>query len=842
MEARSQTPAMFTTEARGGASDSLGRSERIIWRSFTLALLLVVAVCFVAVKQIGKGYSDAAPGILGIQTTSRISHIASEVRMVNTLLRQIALLYTSEGSKLDLKAQMRQGVIDPHLFATVHILDARGKLLLTSTEAPLGIDLSSTNAFRSHAATNDGSMLIEASAFGQEEQQDFAGFSQRLTGPNGSFAGVVLTRFKAEHFSQARSGTQNRFNATAHLVDRNGEILATLVGQNPGAIHDYKNHPLLKQISQGATRGVYESPLGDDGINRIFVYEKIPDLDLAVVSSVAARGWDTLAISDKWKIYASAGTLFLAIFALVIIFKNHVRLFNKALAETDLIVDQLKSSKESLSMAIVCGTVSAWDWSLLDKKFRVNEFFNSTFRSWPDEVNFLEDALLEQCHPEDGAECQSALRKHMRGESSHFDCESRLRDIAGNWRWGRMMGRVTERGPNHEPLRLSGTLMDITEKHLLEDKLKENRDQLSTIFALSQDAMVVFDQQLQVKYINPAFERLTHMQLTPLIGLDETQFTAQLNEICAQDAHFCGFPALREPSQTAGATAKKSIVLQAPMARVLMTTLTTSRSRTVSQILVLRDVSNENLIEKLKSEFLSTAAHEIRSPMTSILGFAELLSNSELNSDNQREFGNIILRQAHRIKGLLDELLDLARIDAGGGKHFFIESVNLRELVNTVVAEFIPPDGRPAPTINVPSRHCQIDFDKASQALLNVISNAYKYSSKTSAVHIAYVSPEASNHQDMAGITVQDSGIGMTLPEQQKIYERFYRVNQNTTVAGSGLGMAIVKEIMTQHSGEVVIKSAHGQGTCVTLLFPTTVPMQHALTPTLVAASKPSHL
>jgi signal transduction histidine kinase len=676
-------------------------------------------------------------------------------------------------------------------------------------------------------------MLIETSALGRGRTQDFAGFSHRLNGPDGRFAGVVLTSVKASHFNKAFDEVQMRFNGVSHLVGLDGEILSSLLDQDHRQIRDYKDHPFPELISQGVTQGSYESSLADDGIKRIFNYRKIPDLDLVVVSSVAARGWDGVAPPTKRAFVASVVTLLAALLILFLNFRRHSIRLNHALAQKELLADQLETSEERLSLAVLSGRLGTWDWRLRDEKFRTNELFNALFRPWPQEINFQSGILQDLIHPDDFVSFTRSLKQHMRGETSDFFTECRLRDPAGDWKWARVIGRVTERGPDRGPLRLSGTVMDITEQRSLETRIKDHAKQLNTIFSLSQDALVVFDQNRLVKFVNPAFKRLTKLEASLMLGLDEAQFTQKLNEVCAPGQHFCGLPALREPTQIAGTRTQKSLVLQGPVSKVLMATLTTSNSSSVSQILSLRDVSHETLIEKLKSEFLSTAAHEIRSPMASILGFAELMTSDELDASARREYSNIILSQAHRIKGLLDELLDLARIDAGGGQHFTFTPVDLRELVTTVVAEFMPPDGRPAPTIDVPPQLCRIDFDKAAQALLNVISNAYKYSDKTSPVNILYVPPTASNNQDMAGITVQDSGIGMSQAEQQRVFERFYRVNQKTAVAGSGLGMAIVKEIMMLHGGEVVIKSVYGQGTAVTLLFPIDRPLP--LPPALLA-------
>lgn len=820
MTTNTSTPTALIAQTETPGSRLPKRSVRLIWGSFVLALVLLIGVCVVLINQLSIGYANLASRILGNQTTLRVHYIASEARMVNQLLGQIALRYAAEGTKLDLPALVKQGVIDPNIFAKVQIVDARGELLLSSAEAPLGLNLSNSYAFSVHQAANNGRMLIEATAFGGGHPQDFAGFSHRLNKPDGQFDGVVLASFKANHVSQTFDEVQMRFDGISHLVGLDGEIRTSLLDQDHQLIKDYKEHPFPALISQGATHGSYESTLANDGIKRLFLYRQVPDTDFVVVTSVAARGWDGMLFSTRQLLLASVAVLLAALLILFLNFRGHAIRLNQALTQKDQLAEQLKSSEERLSLAVMSGRLGVWDWRLRDEQFRTNKLFTTLFRAWPQEIDFQSGVLQEQLHPQDAVQFIASLRRHMRGETSDFLNECRLRDPAGEWKWARVIGRVTERGADGGPLRLSGTVMDITEQRTLETRIKDHANQLDTIFSLSQDALVVFDQNRLVKLVNPAFKRLTKLEPDLVLGLNETQFTHTLNEVCAPGQYFCGLPALRTSTPLAANRARHTLVLAGPLAKVLLTTLTTSNSSSVSQILSLRDVSHESLIEKLKSEFLSTAAHEIRSPMASILGFAELMTQAELGASERSEYSGIILSQANRIKGLLDELLDLARIDAGGDQHFAFEPVDLRALVKTVVTEFIPPDGRPAPSVDVPSQFCRIDFDKAAQALLNVISNAYKYSGKNSSVKILYVPPAASNNLEMAGITVQDSGIGMSPAEQQRVFERFYRVNHKTTVAGSGLGMAIVKEIMLLHGGEVVINSAHGQGTAVTLMFP----------------------
>lgn len=796
------------------------RPTRLLWGRFALALVILVGLAIGLLNQLGQAYLDFVPRILGNQTALRASYVASEVRMVNRLLSQVALRYASEGKQLDLKALVSQGLMDPALFSKVQIVDARGDLVHSSVAAPAGLNLSDSEAFRAHSLNDNGRMLVEATAFGGATAPYFSGFSLRLAAPDGAFAGVVLASFKADHLQQALSDIQTRFDGVSNLVGLDGVVLLSLIGQAPQAVHDFREHPFLGLISQGQTQGSYQSQLAADGINRIFVFQKIADQDLVVVSGVAARVWDGLLPSTQRVLYALAAITLAAFLALVLTFQSYATRLNRALAQKERLANQLEESEERLSLSITAGKLGTWDWHLRDNKFRTNELFKLLFKAWPEEMSLESDALQALIHPEDAALFIQALRQHLRGNTPDFLNECRILDAAGAWTWVRIMGRVMARGPDHGPLRLTGTVMDISEQRALQARIDEHSNQLSTIFSLSQDALVVFDQNRRVKFVNLACKRLTHLEPSALLGLHETQFTERLNQMCVPDKPFCGLAALREPGQLTDPRARNQLVLQGPVSRVLQATLTTSQTNSLSQILSLRDVSHETLIEKLKSEFLSTAAHEIRSPMASILGFAELMSNSELTESDRKEFSMIILSQAHRIKGLLDELLDLARIDAGGDQHYVFDVVDLRDLVTNVTTEFLPPDGRAKPTIDVPSLPCRIDADKAAQALLNVISNAYKYSGPSSRVDILYAPPVVINQRKMAGITVRDFGMGMREAELQRVFERFYRANQKSTAVGSGLGMAIVKEIMSLHGGEVVIKSIYGQGTSVTLLFP----------------------
>ncbi len=241
----------------------------------------------------------------------------------------------------------------------------------------------------------------------------------------------------------------------------------------------------------------------------------------------------------------------------------------------------------------------------------------------------------------------------------------------------------------------------------------------------------------------------------------------------------------------------------------------------MSRLLYARDVTREMEVDRMKSEFLSHAAHELRTPMASIYGFTELLMTQEFDAPTRHDLLATIHKQTEWLVAIINELLDLARIESRRGKDFRIEAVSLPPLVDEVVAalRIDParwplvahiPDGLPA---------VRADAAKLRQALTNVLSNAVKYSPGGGVIDLRC------GARDMGGktfvdIAVTDHGIGMTPEQAARVGERFYRADTSGNIPGTGLGMTIVKEIVELLGGGLIRQSAPGVGTTVTLWLP----------------------
>ena len=239
------------------------------------------------------------------------------------------------------------------------------------------------------------------------------------------------------------------------------------------------------------------------------------------------------------------------------------------------------------------------------------------------------------------------------------------------------------------------------------------------------------------------------------------------------------------------------------------------------QVFYLRDVTRETEVDRMKSEFLTTAAHELRTPMVSVHGFTELLLNRPVGEAKRRDMLETIHRQSSLLIHMVNELLDLARIEARQGSDLQRVPCRLDALVRDAVAPFADATGRHAIRLALAPEDATVllDPDKTHRALANVLSNAIKYSPQGGTVEVSTV-PTALAGRPALTVRVRDEGIGMTTEQLARVFERFYRADPSGNIPGTGLGMSLVKEITELQGGTVQIDSRPGEGTTVTLWWP----------------------
>lgn len=237
-------------------------------------------------------------------------------------------------------------------------------------------------------------------------------------------------------------------------------------------------------------------------------------------------------------------------------------------------------------------------------------------------------------------------------------------------------------------------------------------------------------------------------------------------------------------------------------------------------LIVLRDMTASYMAEKMRREFSANVSHELKTPLTSISGFAEMIANGMYQKpDDVKLFGSRIVNESQRMLTLIDTIMHLSRIEETETTITW-KTVSLDSLVH-YAADLIEPQAKAkGVTISVDAEPLYTYGNAAllSELVMNLLDNAVKYNNEGGSVH-ATLKPAG---DDKLELTISDTGIGIPKDKQGRVFERFYRAEEsrNKSTGGSGLGLAICKHIVEKHKGTLSMTSEEGKGTTVTVILP----------------------
>ena len=359
--------------------------------------------------------------------------------------------------------------------------------------------------------------------------------------------------------------------------------------------------------------------------------------------------------------------------------------------------------------------------------------------------------------------------------------------------------------------------MSAMDAERLSQRLRHRSDQLNSILELSDHGVVFFDGEQSTLHVNSALLEMLGLERANALDMRLSDLDAWLRDLSNKEAGECpSLMALRDAREPAKSLARLHLVR--PRARVIH--LGCAHSEDGGTVYYLRDITQETEIDRMKSEFLSSAAHEFRTPMVSIYGFVELLLIRKYPQERQADMLQTIHRQSKLLLKMINELLDLARIESRRGLDINIGSHRLDLLIDESVKGLMLTDGaRQVDVGAVPDVRVLIDPEKMQRALANLLSNAFKYSSDGGSVRLQCKTQKA-NDKLFAVVQVCDDGIGMQPGELARAFERFYRADTSGNIPGTGLGLSLVKEIVELHQGRAELESTPGNGTTATLWIP----------------------
>jgi signal transduction histidine kinase len=232
----------------------------------------------------------------------------------------------------------------------------------------------------------------------------------------------------------------------------------------------------------------------------------------------------------------------------------------------------------------------------------------------------------------------------------------------------------------------------------------------------------------------------------------------------------------------------------------------------------LRDITERKQVDRMKDELVSTVSHELRTPLASMRGFVELLLMRDHKPDEAHRFLEIVDKEMRRLSKLIDDFLDVQRIEAGGLDYNF-EVLDLRELVEEATSLCAASTDRHAFSVDLDPEPLpvRLDPDRMRQVLRNLLSNAVKYSPDGGTVSV-----RTRRESELVCVVVRDQGIGMDEETQAQLFRKFFRADNTATrrIGGTGLGLALVREIVAAHGGEVRVQSRPGEGSEFVVSFP----------------------
>jgi len=467
-----------------------------------------------------------------------------------------------------------------------------------------------------------------------------------------------------------------------------------------------------------------------------------------------------------------------------------------------------------------CGT---WEWDIQDGSTEFNERWAEMLGYSLEELTPVSlNTWLTLTHPEDLVRAREILDRHFSGELPGYECELRMRHKDGHWVWILDCGKVVRRTADGHPLTMYGIHLDISARKAAEQQVHEKEALLRSAIEAIGEAFVVFDPEDRIAFHNEKYREVYHLS-SPAIeigrsfeeilryGVDRGQYPEAIGReeewiATRMEQHHRGgheliqnlpdgrWMKIREQKTPSG---------HCVGFRVDITELYRAKQAAEAANLA-------------KSRFLATMSHEIRTPMNGILGMTQVLLMPDLSAAERQECAQTILRSGTNLLSLLNDLLDLSKVEAGKLELQCVP-VSPLGLLQEIHDLFAPPAMFKHLRLTLDSdlaaeQRFMADPVRLRQMLANLVGNAIKFT-QAGEIRIGVHRISAAGAEGLE-FSVSDTGIGIPADKQTALFEPFSQVDDSPTrqFDGSGLGLSIVRQLATLMGGTAGVESTTGQG------------------------------
>jgi len=481
----------------------------------------------------------------------------------------------------------------------------------------------------------------------------------------------------------------------------------------------------------------------------------------------------------------------------------------------------LRDNESRFSSAMEAINDGLWDWNIPSDKAYFSPAYFRMLGYEPDELSPAGQSWASLIHPEDRQTALSANQACIENRCETFTTEFRMKAKDGSWRWILGRGRALERNADGRAVRMIGTHVDITEPRRIKEKLEENEKRLKVILDGAADAIFIADQQARYIYTNESASRLLGYDHNELLCMSIADITP-IEDWPQIQTTFQNLLLTGSMRGEIRLKAKDGCVIPVDINSTLLPDGSvcgfcrdiTERKRVEAELLESRSAAEAASLAK--SAFLANMSHEIRTPLNAIVGFTEAMCQEYKDNTTNDKLKKIDTAASHLL-AIINDILDMSKIEAG---KLFLKQDDffLRDLLERVKGHFLPQaegknlELRLEVDPKIPDRLFGDDL-RLKQCLMNYLSNAMKFTTSGSVTIKASL-----KNMDGSGcllhFEVEDSGIGIEHQALPRLFTPFEQANTSTTrnFGGSGLGLALTKQLVYLMGGEVGVDSTVGKG------------------------------
>ncbi len=355
-----------------------------------------------------------------------------------------------------------------------------------------------------------------------------------------------------------------------------------------------------------------------------------------------------------------------------------------------------------------------------------------------------------------------------------------------------------------------------------------NADMLRAIIASMEDALIVYDENFVLRLINPAAERLFSISQSELLGKQLTPKEAENPKLqrLTQIIFPTLAPAIVPRSKSGEYPQVVDLSFEDPYTelRTITSPIADATGHVTGFMKIIRDRTRESSLMRSKTEFITVASHQLRTPITNLEWSLESITEDPGLPESLKEIASGALLSAKELKSIVEDLLSITKIEEGRFGYTF-EDADIKQYLEKFLENVLPQAKRVGISVYFdPSKEelpkVRIDGQKVSMVLQNLLDNAIRYNVANGSITVGVQKQE---NAPFVEITVKDTGIGIPQEEAEKLFSKFYRATNavKSVPDGSGLGLYIAKNIIQSHGGQIWVESEVNRGSTFHITLPT---------------------